>query len=67
MAVISERNVVGTGITNKRNVQGTDITHITTFLIHRTSFEYMYTQGMYSDRHIEPVKEKDTISALRHF
>ena len=67
MAVISERNVVGTGITNKRNVQGTDITHVTTLLIHKTSFEYMYTQRMYRDRHTEPIKgDRQSLSVYVH-
>ena len=61
MDISSKRNVQGTDIISERNVQGTDITHVTTFLIHKTSFEYMYTQGMYRDRHTEPVKETDTI------
>ena len=47
MDITFERNVQGTDITSKRNVQGTDITHVTTF-------EYMYTLGMYRDRHTKP-------------
>ena len=63
--ITSKINAQGTDIISEKNVQGTDITHVTTFLIHKTSFEYMYTQGMYRDRHTEPVKEKDTISELK--
>ena len=62
--ITSKRNAQRTDIISKRNVQGTDITHVTTFLIHTTSFEYIYKQGMYRDRQTEPVKEKDTLSEL---
>ena len=44
--ITSKKNVQGTDITIKKNVQGTEITHG-----HVTTFEYMYTLGMYRDRH----------------
>ena len=48
-------NIQGTDITSKRNVQGTDLTHVTTF-------EHMYTLGMYRDRHTKPVYGTDITS-----